>query len=100
MSRQTWWQQQTGARKAELAGDTQAFALRMQKQFKQSIANYPGKSIHLANSPGPGVLVIEMALVELVPSNAYWNAGATAAGFVIPGAGLLAAAPTRSPRST
>jgi hypothetical protein len=38
------------------------------------------------------VLVVELALVELVPSNAYWNAGATAAGFVIPGAGLLSAA--------
>jgi hypothetical protein len=92
MSQQTWWQQQTGTRKAELANDTQAFALRMQKQFKQAIANYPGKSIRLANGPGKDVLVIELALVELVPSNAYWNAGATAAGFVIPGAGLLSAA--------
>lgn len=92
MAKQTWWQQQTGARKAELASDTQHFAQRMQKQFKQAIANYPGKNIPLANAPGNGVLVIELALVELVPSNAYWNAGATAAGFVIPGAGMLSAA--------
>lgn len=90
MARQSWWQQQTGARKAELASDTQAFAQRMQKQFKQSIANYPGDSLPLASSPGKGVLVIELALVELVPSNAYWNAGATAAGFVVPGAGSIA----------
>ncbi len=27
-----------------------------------------------------------------MPSNAYWNAGATAAGFVIPGAGFLSMA--------
>lgn len=92
MAKQDWWQQQTGVRKAELASDTQNFALRMQNQFKQAIANYPSKSIKLANGPGPGVLVIEMALVELVPSNAYWNAGATAAGFIVPGAGLLSAA--------
>ncbi len=92
MARQSWWQQQTGARKAELAKDTEDFARRMQKQFKQEIANYPGRKIQLANGPGKGVLVIELALVELVPSNAYWNAGATAAGFVIPGAGLLSAA--------
>jgi hypothetical protein len=92
MEKQTWWQQQTGVRKAELAKDTEDFAQRMRNQFNQKIANYPGRKIQLANSPGPGVLVIELALVELVPSNAYWNAGATAAGFVVPGAGLLSAA--------
>jgi hypothetical protein len=93
MARQTWWQQQTGVRKAELADDTRAFAQRMRKQFNQAIANYPGgQRLPLASGPGKGVLVIEIALVELVPSNAYWNAGATAAGFVIPGAGLLSAA--------
>ena len=92
MEGQTWWQQQTGARKAELAGDTRQFAQRMRNQFQQAIANYPGGRIQLASGPGPGVLVLELALVELVPSNAYWNAGATAAGFVVPGAGLLSAA--------
>lgn len=92
MAEQSWWQQQTGARKAELSKDTQELAGRIQSQFKQAIANYPGKNIPLASRPGSGVLVIELALVELVPSNAYWNAGATAAGFVVPGAGLLSAA--------
>jgi len=92
MEAQSWWQQQTGVRQAELAGDTQQFAQRMRKQFQQDIANYPGGKIKLAGGPGPGVLVLELALVELVPSNAYWNAGATAAGFVVPGAGLLSAA--------
>ena len=92
MAEQSWWQQQTGVRKAELASDTQSLANRMRKQFQQSITNYPGDNIPLASGPGQGVLVVELALVELVPSNAYWNAGATAAGFVIPGAGLLSAA--------
>lgn len=92
MEKQSWWQQQTNARQADLAKDTQDFAQRMRKQFVEDIANYPGKEIQIASAPGKGVLVIELALVELVPSNAYWNAGATAAGFVIPGAGLLSAA--------
>lgn len=92
MAAQSWWQQQTGTRKAELAGDTRDLAARMRKQFQQAVANYPGRNIPLAGSPGKGVLVVELALVELVPSNAYWNAGATAAGFVVPGAGLLSAA--------
>ena len=42
MAAQSWWQQQTGTRKAELASDTQSLANRMRKQFQQSIANYPG----------------------------------------------------------
>ena len=92
MAKQSWWQKQTGTRQAELAKDTQQFARRVQGQFKQAIANYPGRSIKLDSSPGKGVLVLELALTELVPSNAYWNAGATAAGFVVPGAGLLSAA--------
>jgi len=91
MGKQNWWQQQT-ARKDDLASDTQALALRMQTQFQQSIANYPDDNLPLASAPGPGVLVIELALVELVPSKAFWNAGATAAGFVVPGAGMLSAA--------
>ena len=92
MEKQTWWQQQSGANKAQLASDTQKIARQMRSQFNQTIANYPGGKIQLASQPGPGVLVIEMALVELIPSKAYWNAGATAAGFVIPGAGFLSVA--------
>jgi hypothetical protein len=92
MSKQSWWQQQTGARKAELASDTEQLAQRIREEFKTTITRYPGSKLRVANAPGKGVLVIELALVELVPSNAYWNAGATAAGFVIPGAGLLSAA--------
>jgi hypothetical protein len=37
-------------------------------------------------------MIIETAITELIPAKAYWNAAATAAGFVIPGAGLLSAA--------
>ncbi|MCX6875322.1 MAG: DUF3313 family protein [Verrucomicrobia bacterium] len=92
MLKQSWWQQQTGARKAELASDTASFAKRMRSQFQRTITSYPGDSLKSASGPGPGVLVIELALVELVPSNAYWNAGATAAGFVVPGAGVLSVA--------
>lgn len=92
MAEQSWWQQQTGARKSQLADDTRKLAERMRRQFQGAVSRYPGDNIPLARRPGPGVLVIELALVELVPSNAYWNAGATAAGFVVPGAGLLSAA--------
>lgn len=92
MTEQDWWKQQTPLRKKELSEDTRTIALRMQQQFKAAMATHPNRKIRLAAAPGPGVLVIELALVELVPSKAYWNAAATAAGFVVPGAGLLSAA--------
>ena len=92
MSQQTWWQQQGGNTQSSLQKDTQVFAGKIRREFQGAISNYPGKHLPLASGPGPGVLVVEIALVELVPSKAYWNAGATAAGFVIPGAGFLSAA--------
>ena len=46
----------------------------------------------MVNQPGPDTLIIETAITELIPAKAYWNAAATTAGFVIPGAGLLSAA--------
>jgi len=92
LAEQTWWQQQGGDSKSTLAKDTRMIAGQIRKEFQGAISNYPGKHLPLASGPGPGVLVIELALTELVPSKAYWNAGATAAGFVVPGAGFLSAA--------
>ena len=91
MGKQTWSQQQS-AHNTELTHDTDAFAQRMQGQFQNAIASYPGKKLRLASGPGKRVLVIELALVELVPSKAFWNTAATAAGFIVPGAGFLSLA--------
>jgi len=91
LSKQTWWQAQ-GDRRASLEADTKRFSGHIRREFQQKITNYPGDHLPLASGPGPGVLVVELALVELVPSKAYWNAGASAAGLVVPGAGFLTAA--------
>jgi len=92
MAEQSWWQQQTPMRQESLSEDTRAIATRMRQQFMAAIINNRAHKISLARAPGPGVLVIELALVELVPSKAYWNAAATAAGFAVPGAGFLSIA--------
>ena len=91
MEQQSWWQQQN-TRKEALSKDSRMLAQRMQTKFQQTITSYPNSSFKSANGPGPGVLVLELALVELVPSKAFWNVGAGAAGFVVPGAGFLALA--------
>ncbi len=91
LARQSWWQEQT-AKQSTLGRDADLLSRKMRAADWSALANYPGKNLPVAGQPGPGVLVIELALVELVPSKAYWNAAATTAGFVVPGAGFLSAA--------
>lgn len=88
---QSWWQQQS-SKQSTLAHDANLLSRRMRAAYWRALANYPGSRLPVAARPGNGVLVIQLALVELVPSKAYWNAAATTAGFVLPGAGLLSAA--------
>ncbi len=92
MAEQSWWQAQTPMRQNDLAQDTRKIATRLRHEFMTAVANHPAHKMKLALSPGPDTLVIELALVELVPSKAFWNAASTAAGFAVPGAGYLSMA--------
>lgn len=92
MAKQSWWQQQTPLRQSDLAQDTKKVAADLRHEFMSAVAKHPNHKLKLASAPGPGVLVVELALVELVPSKAFWNAAASAAGFAIPGAGYLSMA--------
>jgi len=93
LASQDWWQNQNARMKSDvLAKDARNLGNKLQASLKREILAYPGNKLTIASGPGPKTLTIQMAITELVPSKAYWNAGATAAGFVIPGAGLLSAA--------
>lgn len=93
LAKQDWWQNQNSRMKSDvLAKDARKLGKQLESSLKREILAYPGNRLAIASRPGPKTLTIETAITELVPSKAYWNAGATAAGFVIPGAGLLSAA--------
>lgn len=93
LSKQDWWSSQNARTQSEvLAKDAQKLGRQLRTSLEREIRAYPGNRLSIASSPGPNTLTIETAITELVPSKAYWNAGATAAGFVVPGAGLLSAA--------
>lgn len=64
----------------------------MNRSLETAARNDVQRRLTVVGQPGPGTLIVEMAITELVPAKAYWNAAATAAGFVVPGAGLLSAA--------
>ena len=92
LSRQGWWESQSAVTQRQLNTDANKLA----KNFRQALANaahsQSGRRLTVVKQPGPDTLIIETAITELVPAKAYWNAAATAAGFVVPGAGLLSAA--------
>ena len=93
LAKQDWWQNQNSRMKSDvLAKDARKLGKKLEDSLKREILAYPGNRLSIASRPGPKTLTIETSITELVPSKAYWNAGATAAGFVIPGAGLLSAA--------
>jgi hypothetical protein len=92
LSRQGWWESQSAVSQRQLEADARKLA----RNFRQAMANaahsQSGRQLTVVKQPGPDTLIIETAITELVPAKAYWNAAATAAGFVVPGAGLLSAA--------
>jgi len=92
IARQGWWKTQTPLKQGSLAADTQKIAAQLRHEFIKAASTHPSRKLKLALAPGPDTLVVELALVELVPSKAFWNAAASAAGFAVPGAGFLSVA--------
>ena len=92
LGRQDWWTSQSAITQRQLESD----ARRLAANFRQSLINAarsaPGRRLTVVSQPGPDTVTIETAITHLVPAKAYWNSAATAAGFVVPGAGLLSAA--------
>lgn len=92
LSRQGWWTSQSAVTQRQLESDARKLAAHFRRALANSAYYAPGRRLTVVNQPGPDTMIIETAITELVPAKAYWNAAATAAGFVIPGAGLLSAA--------
>lgn len=92
LGRQGWWTSQSAITQRQLISDARKLAANFRQSLINEAKSAPGRRLTVVNQPGPGTLTIETAITHLVPAKAYWNAAATTAGFVIPGAGLLSAA--------
>ena len=92
LSRQGWWTSQSAVSQRQLEADARKLAAHFRRSLVSAARNDSGHRLTVVNQPGPGTMIIETAITELVPAKAYWNGAATAAGFVVPGAGLLSAA--------
>ncbi len=92
LGRQGWWTSQSTVTQRQLESDARKLATNFRQSLINAARSTPGRRLAVVNQPGPDTLTIETAITHLVPAKAYWNAAATTAGFVIPGAGLLSAA--------
>jgi hypothetical protein len=92
LNRQGWWTSQSAITQRQLESDARKLAANFRQSLINAARSTPGRRLDVVNQPGPETLTIETAITHLVPAKAYWNSAATAAGFVIPGAGLLSAA--------
>ena len=61
----------------------------MKEKFTSALRDYPGEPLTVIEDPQPGCLVLQIAVVELVPTNPVINAVGTAAGFFVPGTEIL-----------
>jgi hypothetical protein len=92
LKQQGWWASQSSIKQQQLEVDARELARNFNQSLVTAARNDPSRRLTVVGQPGPDTLTVEMAITELVPAKAYWNAAATAAGFVVPGAGLLGAA--------
>lgn len=69
------------------SADVQSMAGYMQREFQKAFAQ--GGEHRVMLRPGPRTLQLELALVELRPSNVPGNVLSTGAGVVVPGASLV-----------
>lgn len=92
LKQQGWWAAQSSIKQDQLATDMRKLASRMNGFLTSAARNDSGRRLQVVSQPGPDTVIIDLAITELVPAKAYWNAAATAAGFIVPGAGLLSAA--------
>jgi hypothetical protein len=91
LQQQSWWASQNVGKRSTLQQDANQLGARTHAAFSSHIARYPNAKFRLAGQPSPGTLVLEIAIVELVPSKRFWNMASSGAGFAVPGAGFLSA---------
>ncbi len=74
-----WWQQ--NFRRDQMENDVRQIALYLQQRVKEGFQKDPATRFQVMSSPQPGALILEMALIELIPSNPVMEALSLAAPY-------------------
>ena len=84
-----WWGK-ISIKAGKMRQDAAKLAVYAGDSLQEAVRSDPKNRYDLVSVAGRKTLVIEMAIVELVPTKAELNALGTAAGVVVPGAGTAA----------
>lgn len=85
----SWWENFNTESKSQLQEDRHAIAIYLKESFESTIQNDPAAHHEVINSPRNRTMILEMALVELVPTKAFMRSIMDIVGFLIPGAQVL-----------
>lgn len=87
---QSWWRGLNARGQEAMLEDIQEMAEFTRETFineiEQGYQDYP--PWRPVNIPDSNTLMLELAIVELVPNKRFWNTAMTAGGFLVPGLGL------------
>ena len=85
------WKHIQVSSEVEIKQDAREMADYMEEQFKKAIREGKAEKFSLADRPGPNTITMELAIVELVPTDVARNAAGQVVGFFVPGGGLVSA---------
>lgn len=89
MLKNDWWQSVSTAKAVDMKSQAESIGEYMRNAFIRQIMYDPGNSFLIVDKADSETIVIELAITQLVPTKAFFNAVGTTAGFFIPGAGLV-----------
>jgi len=85
-----WLEELTLASMQSVRDDTKGIAEYMRTRFVEELQQSEKTGLKVVDKAGPKTVILEMAIVELVPTKAWLNTAGAAAGFFVPGAGTAA----------
>lgn len=85
----SWWQNVNEAKISDMKKDIANTAEYMRNAFITAIKENPDCSLQVVDTADDETLELHLALIELVPTKAFFNAVGTTAGFFIPGASMI-----------
>ncbi len=84
-----WWAQVNEQKVFAMKKDVAGVATYMRDAFVRALATDPKSSLRVVDIADEETLVLKLALVELIPTKAFFNIAGTVAGYFIPGANLV-----------
>jgi len=89
MLKDGWWQKINEEKVFEMQKDCASIGEYMREAFIRELEKDPGNIPQVVETVDAETLVVKLALVQLVPTKAFFNSVGAVVGFFVPGASLI-----------